>query len=330
MLDRRCGRLAEAASAFRRAAADSGSVWAQARLNLANIELWNANPTAAAQEYEALLDVPEARFEARYNLAVALSRLHRFSEADAHLEEAAQLDLARMRSAGRIGDPRMTTDVMDGAVGCRELWRMDAGSVPPAAHAPRALRALLPGGRISAVPPTLIFAIFLGLLTGRLLRRRLSVQACHHCGAPVCRRCVNRTAGHAYCAACSASLGGLRTDEYGRLLLKRLLGREVPRIDRVRAWAGYALPGLGLVTRGRPLAGLIHLWFFAFGVLLATRAVWIVPPSPYGASADGLLRLAGLLIAIAAAATSTITIRRLGRHRSLKRFFEPQVDRFAA
>jgi len=332
MVARRSGHLSDALSDFRRAAVDSSAVAAHAGVNLGNLQLWMDDPAGAARQYEKVLDLPQARVEARYNLAIALSRLHRFEEADEKLEEASKLDFDRVRTATRGGDPRATADVMDGALAPVELWSIEHGSAAAHAEAPIPPIAawLLPGGRPAAALVAVIVSIVLGAIAGRLLRRHLAVHACHQCGAPVCRHCVTRTIGRASCARCAEGSAMLARADYDRILIKRFLGESQDRDDRLRIIATYLVPGIGLVARGRTMSGLTIAWIFAFGAILATRAAWAFPTSPAMVGCETILRVSGLLVALAAWGCSCAVARRILRRRSLRHFFERDAYRVAA
>jgi tetratricopeptide (TPR) repeat protein len=330
MVYRRTGRLSDAESAFKRAAAEESAVSSHASVNLGNLRLWKGDPTGAARIYESMLDSPVARLEARYNLAIALSRLHRFEEADQRLEEAARLDFDRVRSATRTGDPQNAADVMDGQLGPRELWAVEAAAGSADAPVPPFLSWLHPGGRSTATPLAMLAALILGLIAGKIIEARLRVHSCTRCGGPVCRRCVTRAAGHSYCRACASALHSHAPGDHSRLLLRRVLGEERLEGDRVRAWGTILLPGVGLILRGRPLSGGALTWFFAFGFVLLTRAAWAFPPSIVTEGVEGLARLLGLVCMIASFACSSWMARRLLRQRSLRHFLDRDVYRMAA
>jgi tetratricopeptide (TPR) repeat protein len=330
MLDRRKGDLHAAAEPFRAASVDSSLVFAHAGVNLGNLRLWQDDAAGAAQQYESVLDAPSARLEARYNLAIALSRLHRFREADERLDEASRLDLARVRAASRTGDPSATFDVMDGLLTSSELWEIERAAIGSPAPIPPIVSWLVPGGRPSAAGPTLILAVALGALVGAFLRRRLRVHDCHHCGAPICRRCVTRGIGHAYCPPCAIILGGYEQRDVDRIMLRRLLGEETQPVERARWWGTYAAPGLGLIARGRPWTGALLAWSFLFGLVLLTRAAWPYAPSPDGAWIELLLRGLGALLVVTSACTSLVVARRVARQRSVRHFFERDTYRAAA
>lgn len=331
MILRREGKLNEAASAFDAAGKSRGPATAQAGVNLANVYFWRGDATAAARRYEALLDRESVRLEARYNLAVALSRLHRFNEADARLEEAARLDLDRVRSAGRPGDPHATHDVMDGLVSIGDLWSITrSATAVSSTPLPAWSSILFPGGRHRAVPLGLLGALSAGLLTGSALRRRLRVHSCHHCGAPVCRRCVARTAGHAYCSLCAENLGQIAPVDQRRILLRRWMGQDYTSAERSRIWIVNLLPGAGLILRGKAVAGSILFGLWCGGFLLMSRAVWPFPSVPTTSGVEGILRVGGLIVLLVSWALSVELARRETHRRNLRTFFERDIYRAAA
>lgn len=331
MMERRKGMFPEALTDFQRAASEVSAVSAHAGVDAGNVRLWMNKPEEAAQTYERMLDFPDARLEARYNLAIALSRLRRFEEADQRLEEAQMLDLDRVRSASRNGDPRATADVMDGVLSPSELQSVARASegVSPA-PVPPATSIFLPGGRPSAAVLMVIVSIVLSAAVGSLMRKRLAIHACHQCGAPVCRHCVTRTIGRASCPRCAESNGSVREIEYSRILLHRALGRRKDPGERARAIATYLFPGIGLIVRGHTWAGLILSWLFAFGTIFATRAAWAFPVSVAIESLEAFLRIAGVVLSLLAWSLSCAVARRAIRRRSLRRFFERDAYRMAA
>jgi tetratricopeptide (TPR) repeat protein len=335
MIERRKGQLDAARDDFARAAATEASpVAAHAEVNVGNLLLWDGDAAGAAQQYDRLLDQPAAAVEARYNLAIALSRLHRFEEADQQLAVAQKLDLDRVREAAREGDPRATGDVMDGSLAPEELWRIQRASargtrdgsfpVPPIAT------WVLPGGRPAAAAVAVCVSLVLGAVAGSLLRRRLTVHACHQCGGPVCRHCVIRTVGRASCARCAEESEGMSPPDYSRLILRRVLGKSVDPAERIRSIATYLAPGLGLIARGRTIAGCALLWSFALGAVIATRAAWAFPPLPSMRSGESVLQWTGLMVAVVSWGISIAASRRVLNRRSLRRFFERDSYRVAA
>ncbi len=330
MLHRRGGRLAEAEQAFERAVSTESVVASHGAVNMANLLLWRGDPTGAARAYEMMLDSPAARLEARYNLASALSRLHRFEEADQRLEEAARLDFERVRSATRRGNPESTSDVMDGQLGPREIWALERARQRPAAPVPPFLSWLHPGGRSTATPLAILIALLLGALAGTIIEGRLRVYSCTRCGGPVCRRCVTRTAGRTYCMSCAASITSHAPGDHSRLLLRRLLGEEKLQGERLRDWATILLPGVGLILRGRPMTGSVLVWVFALGSVLLTRAAWAFPTSITTEGIEGIARFLGLLCMIGSFGCSTWMARRLLRQHSLRHYLERDVYRMAA
>ena len=189
---------------------------------------------------------------------------------------------------------------------------------------------LAPGGRPSAAGPTLLLAVALGVLVGAFLRKRLRVHDCQYCGAPICRRCVTRGIGHAYCPRCAASLGGIGQREVDRIMLRRLLGEVTPPAERARWWGTYLAPGLGLIARGRTWSGALLAWCFLMGVVLLTRAAWPFGPSPAGTWIEIILRSIGAFLVVSSAGISLIVARRLARQRSVRHYFERDTYRTAA
>jgi hypothetical protein len=330
MLARRTGDLRGAAAPFHAAAVETSRVYAHAGVNLGNLRFWQDDPAGAAQQYESVLDAPNARLEARYNLAIALSRLHRFAEADERLDEASRMDLARVRAASRTGDPNATSDVMDGLLTPGELWDISRAEAATPTPIPPMVSLLAPGGRPGAAGPILLLAVILGAVVGAVLRSRLRVHDCHHCGAPICRRCVTRGIGHAYCPRCAAALGGFAQREVDRIMLRRLLGEETPPAERARWWGTYASPGLGLIARGRTWTGAVLAWFFLLGLVLLTRAAWPFAPSPGTGWIEMLLRSIGAIAIVVSTGLSLIGARRIARQRSVRHFFERDTYRAAA
>ena len=327
MLHRRCLRFEEANASFATALDAGEPIAAHARVNLGNLLLWGGDTPGAARCYEQVLDEPYARLEGRYNLAIALSRLHRFEEAEERLEEATRLDFDRVRAAVQRGAHKTNGDVMDGMLRPIELWHVDhsARGQTVSASVPPVMAWFLPKGRLGATPLAVLAGLLIGGVTGIVLSRRFRVHACQHCGAPVCRRCVTRSGGHAYCERCASMLGSLPKAAYNRVLLRRLLGKELVRGERVRGWIEILTPGLGPVLRGRPLSGLTTGWLFAFGVLFATRAAWAFPVSPGTRDLELLLRAFGAVLALGAWGRSFVVARRARPHRGVRHHFETDV-----
>ncbi|MBM3286645.1 MAG: hypothetical protein FJY88_04755 [Candidatus Eisenbacteria bacterium] len=330
MIRRRQGKLDDARSMFARAAAGEGTVARDASLNLANILFWSGDAAGAARAYEALLDAPGTRWEARYNLAVALSRLRRFEEADQRLDEAARLDFGRIRSETRIGGHGASADVTDGLLSAMDLWALEKAGATGSAPAPLFLSWLYPGGRSSAAPFAIIAALLAGGCFDALLRRRLRVRTCMRCGTPVCRRCVTRVSARSYCRRCASLLGMPSERERGRLLLRRVMGEDRGLEDRLRDWGAVLLPGVGLIARGRPLSGALLAWLFLLGLLLATGVASALPPSPLTMGIEEILGLFGLALMILSAGGSAWIAHRVVRRPSVRHFFERDSYKLAA
>ncbi len=330
MLFRRSGAYDRAAVPFEHLSGSDGMLPGLATVNLGNLLLWKGMPTEAARHYERALDQPEARLEARYNLAIALSRLHRFEEADLQLDQANRLNFDQVRSAVRAGSSSAEIGVMDGMLSSRELWRLDASPRTTSASLPPLLLWLLPGGRLGGLWIATLGALLIGTILGRLVRRRLRVYECQHCGAPVCRKCVVRTAGHAYCSRCAESIGSLSRPAYSRALLERVLGREPETVSRSRGHATTLLPGIGPILRGCPARGLVLSISFLSGLILVTRAAWAAPPSLELGGLEVVLRWLGGLFALSAWVTSVDVARRKRTRRGVRHYFEKDVYRSAA
>lgn len=330
LLHRRAGRLPNATGSFKRALGAGKPIDAHALVNLGNLRLWRGDSPGAAQYYEQVLDDPQACLEARYNLAIALSRLHRFEEADERYEEAAKLDFDRVRTAVRTGGRSLDDDVMDGMLAASELWRIEAPVSTEAASIPPILAWFLPGGRLIAAPLAILGGLFIGSVIGAVLSRRLRVHECQHCGTPVCRRCVTRAGGHAYCVQCASTLGTLPRAAYNRVLLRRLLGKELVRGERIKEWVTNLTPGIGPVIRGRTLTGLFTSWLFVLGCLFATRAVWPFPESTTIEGIGGLLGLVGVFLAAIAWIVSFFSARRVRPRHGVRHHFEKDIYRLAA
>jgi hypothetical protein len=219
---------------------------------------------------------------------------------------------------------------MDGLLSPAELWRIDRSARADAISVPPLMTWILPNGRFAMTPLAILLGLVIGGVAGTWLSRRLRVHECQHCGTPVCRRCVTRTGGHAYCSRCASTLGSLPRAVYNRVLLRRLLGKELVRSERIRAWVVILLPGLGPILRGRALSGWYTSWLFTFGLLFATRAAWAFPASPATQGLEGPLRILGLVVALAGWARSFVVARRARTHRGVRSHFETEINRLAA
>jgi tetratricopeptide (TPR) repeat protein len=329
-LHRRLGKLREAEAAFLRARQSTRPIAPHATINLGNLRLWAGDPEGAEEFYEQVLHDPQAGMEARYNLAIALSRQHRFEEADKQLDKASRLDFERFRSAVG-GEGTETAGAVDGMLSPAELWTLHARGRHLEAPTPPLLLWVLPAGRPEIAPLVLALAVLAGGLMGNLLRRRLQVHDCHRCGAPVCRRCVQRIDGRPTCAACAALLGRLSRPEARRAALGRLFDREPIREARLRSLIGLLMPGIGPILYGKVVAGTFLSWLAAFGALLFTRAAWAFPPSPATGRLDHDLRSLGLVCVLCAWALSVAAVRRARRRRSeLSTFESDESDAFQA
>lgn len=324
---RRAGRQDDAERAFTEAASADGVMGAHAVVNLGNIHFWRGDIMGAARRYETKLDTHGARLEARYNLAVSLARLHRFAEADQRLAEASDLDFDRVRDEARKATDNANADVMDGVLTPEQLWSLHralpsrAGQMaPPLLYPFPALSPLILAGALAA-----------GLACGTRLRRAVHVYACVRCHGPICRRCVTRIAGRVHCPRCARVLDGLDRSAHSLLLLRRILGKDLEGIERLRGVAVYAAPGIGAIVQGASGSGIALAILFTTGIVFGAGLLPDMLDAPSVAPVTGVLTILGWSLAAVAWGLSAAVVRSRRAHRKVRSYFDGyHGDRLAA
>jgi hypothetical protein len=165
-------------------------------------------------------------------------------------------------------------------------------------------------------PLLLAGALALGLTAGSRLHRAVLVYGCVRCRGPICRRCVTRVAGRVYCPRCARVLDGLDRSAQSLLLLRRILGKDLEGIERIRGFAAYAAPGVGAISQGATGPGIVLLLLFCTGLVFGSGLGPDMLGSPTCAPFLGVLAAAGwILAAIAWAFSAGVVHSRRGRRR---------------
>jgi tetratricopeptide (TPR) repeat protein len=328
----RSGRPDSAATRFDRATAAGGLPPAVLETNLGSARFLEGNVGGARPHYERAAAIDPGRFEPHYDLSIVLATLGDYPGADAAMEEAGRAGLDRLRDIGRTehGDgPRVPVEAPLSTV---DLWNIDLRRPVPAAP-PALLGALLPLQSPWATAPAVLLAALTGFFAGRRLRRPLAVHVCFQCGAPICRRCLVRIDRHAYCRACSESMGCGDLAETTRLLLRRLLEERPTWPGRLRPALLGILPGIGATLAGNAGAGLAAALPAGLGITLLAFPFWGdgCLPLPVDLLVAPLLAPAGLLLLAVALVLNALGVRAAERgNAGLRAFFERDVDRSAA
>ncbi len=326
------GRIADALSRLATAAGRAELPPAVIETNLGTARLRAGFPAAAIEHYRRASAHDPACFEAQYNLGLVYAERSDYVAADAAMEEAATIDLERLRAIGRVAPGAVPRSPIEAELSAADLWSWQLRRAP-AGTVPRPLLAILPLGHPVWSGPVLLLAVMIGLLVGGHLRRQPAPHVCFQCGAPICRRCLRRADRRAYCRACAGQVGTAGIGQSTRILLQRLIEERPSSWSRVRPWLEYLLPGVGCAVRGHPIAGAPSAILAGLALTLWTAPSWSHPLwiLPTGAADATIAPRLALLLALAAMAANALGLRLAARRDGgLRAFFERDVDRLAA
>jgi len=292
---KRDGRLVEADAAFRALAVATKDP----RLlgNAANARLLVGELEPAIELYERAVEIEESPV-LLFNLSQAYARSIRFSEHEAALTRAQDLDAAAVNRLIAIQDARGPL-VADRPVPPEALRRRlhqrasEASTLAPvrAALAP----GLLGGDPLRSVGALGLLAVVALALSGLFRPSR----ACGRCGARLCPRCDRRGGAHGLCEACTRLHHRPETTDpqlrFERLAALRARGRREARLHLALA---LVVPGSAGLLSGRPGLALVAT-LLVCGAGASVAACFEVLPDPFAVGGAGALLLFALAASLA-------------------------------
>jgi len=265
----RSGDLDRAQSDYGRAMqADPGDY--RPILNRGNVHFTEGDYGEAIRDYtEASKRAPTAA-EAYYNLSLARGEAYDFDGQALAIARARELSASRV--AEWSGTPTLSRVVPAGFPLARARTRVADWNAQPKSRR-------LPGhGTVARPWRTLISpwalapigVLLLGVLLARLRRRRGLASLCEHCGRAFCNRCRRYGDPVLYCTVCSRTfLRKENVDIEIQVAEAREMQGRARRRARASRIASLLLPGSHAFLEERPVAGVITLFLFFFGLAAA-------------------------------------------------------------
>ncbi len=300
MAAKRAGDLAAAEESLRQAAntlpRESG-----AAIDLANVQFARGDLNAAREAYERVIARSPGSAEAHYNLSQVLTEQLDLIRADQAMQEAMRLDYERITDFGDGPAVTLVRPAIDVLPSNWPFWLATLRGQGVSGHLslPPGLGIVSPGGKIAFMPLGLLAMWLLGTLAGQWLQRTVTTYACESCGAIVCRRCLVRLDGAAYCADCGNTLSADCSAEYSKALLERYFRRRYTPRSILTTVVRWLLPGWAEVANW-PIGRSIVVLTFASAALLAISLPELpVSGNPHGtapALPQGLLIVAAVVM----------------------------------
>jgi tetratricopeptide (TPR) repeat protein len=247
---KRGGRYEDADAAFAQAEHALGPR-SEGLVNQGNLALIAKDDAKAEALYRKALERDPRSVEAHFNLSQVYTRRLDFVRADEELAQANACDFERVAEMARYADAAPHLALMDATLAPSIFWSAALAGRAATARPPDLLATFAPRGRLDLLLPAAFILWLLGLLVSRRANAFLGTNGCANCGRVVCRRCVRRLEGHAYCRRCGEALAGLRSPEYSALLLDRLIEHEGQGVRILTGTAAAIFPGMSLVLAGR-------------------------------------------------------------------------------
>ena len=239
-------------------------------LNRGNVHFTEGDYGEAIRDYtEASKKAPDAA-EAYYNLSLARGEAYDFDGQALAITRARELSTSRV--AAWSGTPTVSRVVPEGFPLSRARARIaDWNAQPKSRRLPGHGTAAMPWRALMspwALAP--IVVLLVGVLLARRRRKQGLASLCERCGRAFCNRCRRYGDPALYCAMCARSF--LRKENVdielqvaeAHQLQSRVRGRA--RASRI---ASLLLPGSHAFLEDRPVAGLLTLFLFFFGLAAA-------------------------------------------------------------
>jgi hypothetical protein len=127
----------------------------------------------------------------------------------------------------------------------------------------------------------------LGYAAGQWLERSVKTHACTSCGRIICRRCLVRVDGNAYCLDCGQTLRADCSAEYSRALLERYFQRGVSVRGVLSGAVRWLLPGWAEVSEWPVVRAVFVLSLCGASLLIVSIRALPVPGYPGDATSFG-------------------------------------------
>jgi tetratricopeptide (TPR) repeat protein len=291
------GNVQQASNSYRRSLELSDS--AGAHVNIGNLHFLDNDVPAAINEYERAERLDPTLAIAFYNHSVASGEAFRFDEQARMLDQAKRLDRAYVEKLSSNQPSQKVVMYRPAiAVAWREAETIARRGVARTLFGNYAYFDPLAGAKNPLTLGGLLAAIAAPLLF--LKRRRAGFAgACIKCGRTFCHRCKSARESATYCTQCI------------HIYLKRdgvSLATKREKLDQVVEYQsgvstrnklfGAFVPGSGQLLEGRTLAGLLGVFLFIFFVCLAIFTGRLAPVLVPGSTAQLVVRVAAIVLAL--------------------------------
>ncbi len=246
--------------------------------NLGNAYYANGDREAAMDSYRKSIEI-RPRPAALYDLSQLYREALDFAKGDEYFQEAARLDRAAISRFTATAGLTPNRFVVDETLPISALWAY----------------AMAKGGwSFGAFPIIEIIIALAATAAYYVLNRNVRYRAhsCKRCGAIFCSRCSRTLTWGETCPRCYRSLIKIEgVDSRERIAGLLSIHQSQARRRKIAKALSYAVPGVGQIYSGRILSGLLYLWLFLFGGLLAILGGvspaalapfnhgWIAPPA---------------------------------------------------
>jgi tetratricopeptide (TPR) repeat protein len=265
----RSGDLDRAQTDYSRAMqADPGDF--RPMLNRGNVHFTEGDYGEAIRDYTEASKRAPAAAEAYYNLSLARGEAYDFDGQALAIARARELSASRV--AGWSGTPTVSRVVPAGFPLSRARERIaDWNAQPKSRRLPGHGTAAMPWrAMISPWALAPIGVLLVGVLLARRRRRQGMASLCERCGRAFCNRCRRYGDPALYCTMCSRTfLRKENVDIEIQVAEAREMQSRVERRARASRIASLFLPGSHAFLEDRPIAGLITLFLFFFGLAAA-------------------------------------------------------------
>ena len=257
-----------------------------AAIDLANVLFARGDLAGARQTYERILATEPDVAAAHYNLSQVLTEQLDLIRADHAMQEAMRLDYENITTFADGPAVALVRPAIDVFPSNWPFWsatlmgRGVSGELP----LPPGLGIVSPGGKIAFMPLGLLAMWLLGTLAGQWLQRTVTTYACESCGAIVCRRCLVRLEGGAYCTDCGNTLSADCSAEYSKALLERYFRRRYTPRSILTSVVRWLLPGWAEVSNWPTGRSVVVLTFSSAALLALSLPELPVSGNPHGAA----------------------------------------------
>ena len=237
-------------------------------LSRGNVHFTEGDFAEAIRDYlEAAKKNPKGA-DAFYNLSLARGEAYDFDGQTQAISAARALSASQV--ASWANNPTAARVVSPGYSVSRARERIADWNAQPKSRR-------LPGHGTAATPWRALYSpwmfaplafLGLGMLLARM-RRRGVASLCDRCGRAFCNSCRRYGDPPDYCAMCSRSFRKEAMDIEDQAAEAAAMQRRAARRARASRLVSLVLPGSHAFLEGRPVAGVLMLFLFFFGVAMA-------------------------------------------------------------